>query len=154
MNRSAMNVLFGAFGKVAPEAEGPAAEAKGTVRSIVPEELAVLVERAQRLRRQLSRLGVIEEVRGEAAARPGEADYGRLSAMLTPWLSATRLFELGPGAFQPDGPAASFEGTPAEQVFAAIEHANRFHTRHLDACNELAKSGGYTPEAAKAAGLN
>ncbi len=47
MNRSAINVLFGAFGKVQPEAQGPAGEAKGTVRSIVPDELAVLFEGAR-----------------------------------------------------------------------------------------------------------
>lgn len=44
MNRSAMNVLFGAFGKVEKEEGGAAAEAKGTVRSIAPEEMAVLLE--------------------------------------------------------------------------------------------------------------
>jgi len=44
MNRSAMNVLFGAFGKVAEEEAGATAEAKGTVRSITPEELTVLVD--------------------------------------------------------------------------------------------------------------
>jgi NAD(P) transhydrogenase subunit beta len=47
MNRSATNVLFGAFGKIEPAAEGPAAEAKGTVRSITPEELSVLFESAR-----------------------------------------------------------------------------------------------------------
>jgi NAD(P) transhydrogenase subunit beta len=47
MNRSALNVLFGAFGKVRKEEAGPAAEAKGTVRSITPEELAVLFEGAR-----------------------------------------------------------------------------------------------------------
>src|SRR5581483_4218140 len=47
MNRSARNVLFGAFGKVEAEAAGPAAEAKGTVRSITAEELAVLFEDAR-----------------------------------------------------------------------------------------------------------
>ncbi len=41
------------------------------------------------------------EVVARLAAQPGDADYGRLSAMLAPWLSAARLFELGPGAFQP-----------------------------------------------------
>jgi NAD(P) transhydrogenase subunit beta len=44
MNRSAMNVLFGAFGKIEKEEAGPAAEAKGTVRSIAPEEVTVLFE--------------------------------------------------------------------------------------------------------------
>jgi NAD(P) transhydrogenase subunit beta len=47
MNRSAMNVLFGAFGKIEKDEQGPAAEAKGTVRSIVPEELAVLFDSAR-----------------------------------------------------------------------------------------------------------
>jgi NAD(P) transhydrogenase subunit beta len=47
MNRSAMNVLFGAFGKIEKEEAGPAAEAKGTVRSITPDELAVLFESAR-----------------------------------------------------------------------------------------------------------
>jgi NAD(P) transhydrogenase subunit beta len=46
MNRSAANVLFGAFGKVDTEAQTAAAEDKGTVRSIVPEEMAVLLESA------------------------------------------------------------------------------------------------------------
>jgi NAD(P) transhydrogenase subunit beta len=44
MNRSAINVLFGAFGKVEKEEVGPAAEAMGTVRSITPEELTVLFD--------------------------------------------------------------------------------------------------------------
>jgi NAD(P) transhydrogenase subunit beta len=47
MNRSAMNVLFGAFGKAQPSEAGPESEAKGTVRSITPEELAVLFDGAR-----------------------------------------------------------------------------------------------------------
>jgi NAD(P) transhydrogenase subunit beta len=48
MNRSAMNVLFGAFGKVEKEAEGTTtAEGKGTVRSITAEELATLFDGAR-----------------------------------------------------------------------------------------------------------
>jgi NAD(P) transhydrogenase subunit beta len=47
MNRSAMNVLFGAFGKIEPEEKGPASEAKGTVRSIVPDEVGVLLDSAR-----------------------------------------------------------------------------------------------------------
>jgi NAD(P) transhydrogenase subunit beta len=46
MNRSAMNVLFGAFG-AAPPAGAEKTEAKGTVRSITAEELAVLFEGAR-----------------------------------------------------------------------------------------------------------
>src|SRR5215813_5652863 len=44
MNRSAINVLFGAFGKVEREAVRSLVEAKGTVRSITPEELTVLFD--------------------------------------------------------------------------------------------------------------
>ena len=47
MNRSALNVLFGAFGKVEPEAETAAKDAKGTVRSIVPEEVVALLDGAR-----------------------------------------------------------------------------------------------------------
>src|SRR5438132_13915638 len=45
MNRSAMNVLFGAFGTIKKEDVGPAAGAIGTVRSITPEELTVRFDR-------------------------------------------------------------------------------------------------------------
>jgi NAD(P) transhydrogenase subunit beta len=45
MNRSAFNVLFGAFGKV-QEAQAQT-EAKGTVRSIAADELAVLLDSAR-----------------------------------------------------------------------------------------------------------
>jgi NAD(P) transhydrogenase subunit beta len=48
MNRSAMNVLFGAFGSGVSEDEAAAAaEAKGTVRNITAEETAVLFETAR-----------------------------------------------------------------------------------------------------------
>ncbi|MGE0518553.1 MAG: NAD(P)(+) transhydrogenase (Re/Si-specific) subunit beta [Candidatus Binatia bacterium] len=46
MNRSITNVLFGAFGNVSEEAATAAAEARGTVRSITPDETAVLFETA------------------------------------------------------------------------------------------------------------
>jgi 16S rRNA (adenine1518-N6/adenine1519-N6)-dimethyltransferase len=41
------------------------------------------------------------EVVARLAAQPGEADYGRLTVMLAPRVGVTRLFDLGPGAFQP-----------------------------------------------------
>ena len=41
------------------------------------------------------------EVVARLAARPGGADYGRLTVMLAPRFDVERLFELGPGAFQP-----------------------------------------------------
>jgi NAD(P) transhydrogenase subunit beta len=44
MNRSAINVLFGAFGKIEKEEGGAAAEAKGSVRSVTPEEMSVLLD--------------------------------------------------------------------------------------------------------------
>jgi len=47
MNRSARNVLFGAFGKIAKEETGPASEAKGSVRSIAPDEVGVLLDSAR-----------------------------------------------------------------------------------------------------------
>ncbi|MBI3769204.1 MAG: NAD(P)(+) transhydrogenase (Re/Si-specific) subunit beta [Deltaproteobacteria bacterium] len=46
MNRSAVNVLFGAFGKVSEDEVAAGAEAKGTVRNITPDETAVLFETA------------------------------------------------------------------------------------------------------------
>jgi NAD(P) transhydrogenase subunit beta len=48
MNRSAMNVLFGAFGKPV-EKTTKDTEPKGTVRSILPEELAVMFEGARQV---------------------------------------------------------------------------------------------------------
>src|SRR3981081_3861188 len=47
MNRSAMNVLFGAFGKVQPESATADGEAKGTVRSVTADELAVMLDSAR-----------------------------------------------------------------------------------------------------------
>ncbi len=44
MNRSAFNVLFGAFGKVEKEEDIKALEAKGSVRSISPDEVATLLD--------------------------------------------------------------------------------------------------------------
>jgi NAD(P) transhydrogenase subunit beta len=47
MNRSALNVLFGAFGKIEEEpagSDGQLADAKGTVRSITPDEAALLFD--------------------------------------------------------------------------------------------------------------
>jgi NAD(P) transhydrogenase subunit beta len=49
MNRSAFNVLFGAFGKIqaGPEGEPSAVEAKGTIRSIAPDEVPMLMDGAR-----------------------------------------------------------------------------------------------------------
>lgn len=41
------------------------------------------------------------EVIERMAAVPGSADYGRLTVMLAPWVRVEKLFDVGPGAFQP-----------------------------------------------------
>jgi 16S rRNA (adenine1518-N6/adenine1519-N6)-dimethyltransferase len=41
------------------------------------------------------------EVVARLAAQPGDADYGRLGVMLAPQVRVERLFDVGPGAFQP-----------------------------------------------------
>lgn len=42
-----------------------------------------------------------KEVVDRMAARPGTSEYGRLTVMLAPWSEVERLFDVGPGAFQP-----------------------------------------------------
>jgi 16S rRNA (adenine1518-N6/adenine1519-N6)-dimethyltransferase len=42
-----------------------------------------------------------KEVVDRMAAQPASADYGRLTVMLAPWLDIEKLFDVGPGAFQP-----------------------------------------------------
>ena len=41
------------------------------------------------------------EVVARMAAKAGDPEYGRLTVMLAPWVSIERLFDVGPGAFQP-----------------------------------------------------
>ncbi|MBV8306238.1 MAG: 16S rRNA (adenine(1518)-N(6)/adenine(1519)-N(6))-dimethyltransferase RsmA [Gammaproteobacteria bacterium] len=41
------------------------------------------------------------EVVARLAAAPGDGDYGRLGVMLAPRVQVQRLFDVGPGAFQP-----------------------------------------------------
>ena len=41
------------------------------------------------------------EVIERMAAAPGSKDYGRLTVMLAPWTRIEKLFDVGPGAFQP-----------------------------------------------------
>ncbi len=41
------------------------------------------------------------EVVERIVAAPDTPEYGRLTVMLAPWLVAERLFDIGPGAFQP-----------------------------------------------------
>ena len=41
------------------------------------------------------------EVVARMAAQPNDADYGRLTIMLAPWVTVEHLFDVGPGAFKP-----------------------------------------------------
>ncbi|HQW10041.1 MAG TPA: 16S rRNA (adenine(1518)-N(6)/adenine(1519)-N(6))-dimethyltransferase RsmA [Steroidobacteraceae bacterium] len=41
------------------------------------------------------------EVIERMAAAPGSKEYGRLTVMLAPWTRVEKLFDVGPGAFQP-----------------------------------------------------
>jgi 16S rRNA (adenine1518-N6/adenine1519-N6)-dimethyltransferase len=80
------------------------------------------------------------EVIARMAARPGEGAYGRLTVMLAPWVQVERLFDVGPGAFQPppqvwsavarltvrDGPA--FPVSPAFRAVVAAAFAHRRKT--------------------------
>jgi NAD(P) transhydrogenase subunit beta len=47
MNRSPMNVLFGAFGKIEEDVTTSDSEGRGTVRSIQPDEVSVLLDNAR-----------------------------------------------------------------------------------------------------------
>ena len=42
-----------------------------------------------------------KEVIDRMAAAPDTDDYGRLTVMLAPWFTIDKLFDVGPGAFQP-----------------------------------------------------
>ena len=42
-----------------------------------------------------------KEVVDRIVAAPNSGEYGRLTVMLAPWFEATRLFDVGPGAFVP-----------------------------------------------------
>lgn len=79
------------------------------------------------------------EVVARLAAPPGGADYGRLTVMLAPRVAIERLFDLGPGAFQPPPrvwsavarlrvlPAPLFAVSPhyAEVVRSAFAHRRK-----------------------------
>jgi 16S rRNA (adenine1518-N6/adenine1519-N6)-dimethyltransferase len=78
------------------------------------------------------------EVIARMAAKAGDPDYGRLTVMLAPWVSIERLFDVGPGAFQPPPrvwsaiarltvrPEPAF---PVSEHFAAVVAAAFAHRR-------------------------
>ncbi len=79
------------------------------------------------------------EVVERMVARPGNGDYGRLSVMLAPWVRTEKLFDIGPGAFQPPPrvwsavarlvvrPEPAFDVSPqfAQVVNAAFAHRRK-----------------------------
>ncbi|MGH8297961.1 MAG: 16S rRNA (adenine(1518)-N(6)/adenine(1519)-N(6))-dimethyltransferase RsmA [Steroidobacteraceae bacterium] len=80
------------------------------------------------------------EVIDRMAARPGDRDYGRLTVMLSPWVEVERLFDVGPGAFQPPPrvwsavarlkvrPGPAFPVNPAFPAVVATAFAHRRKT--------------------------
>jgi 16S rRNA (adenine1518-N6/adenine1519-N6)-dimethyltransferase len=65
------------------------------------------------------------EVIARMAAKAGGTDYGRLTVMLAPWVSIERLFDVGPGAFQPPPrvwSAVARLTVRAEPAFPVSEH--------------------------------
>jgi 16S rRNA (adenine1518-N6/adenine1519-N6)-dimethyltransferase len=65
------------------------------------------------------------EVIARMASKAGDDDYGRLTVMLAPWVSIERLFDVGPGAFQPPPrvwSAVARLTVRAEPAFAVSEH--------------------------------
>jgi len=83
-----------------------AAERGGRLRIIgnLPYNISTpLLFRMLEARAALADLTVMlqREVVARLAARPGDADYGRLTVMLAPQAQVEWLFDVGPGAFQP-----------------------------------------------------
>lgn len=80
------------------------------------------------------------EVVARMAARPGDTAYGRLTVMLSPWVQVERLFDVGPGAFQPPPkvwsavarltvrPVPAFPVNPAFPAVVAAAFAHRRKT--------------------------
>ena len=80
------------------------------------------------------------EVVARLTARPGERDYGRLTVMLAPVVDIERLFDVGPGAFQPRPrvwsavarlrirPVPRFEVSPHYAALVAAAFAQRRKT--------------------------
>lgn len=103
------------------------------------------------------------EVIARMAARPGDSAYGRLTVMLSPWLEVERLFDVGPGAFQPPPqvwsavarltvrPEPAFAPSPAFPAVVAAAFAHRRKTMR-NALRGLAteaqiQSSGVDPDA-------
>jgi 16S rRNA (adenine1518-N6/adenine1519-N6)-dimethyltransferase len=80
------------------------------------------------------------EVIDRMAALPGDRAYGRLTVMISPWVEVERLFDVGPGAFQPPPkvwsavarlkvrPGPAFPLNPAFPAVVAAAFAHRRKT--------------------------
>ncbi|HEY2037852.1 MAG TPA: 16S rRNA (adenine(1518)-N(6)/adenine(1519)-N(6))-dimethyltransferase RsmA [Steroidobacteraceae bacterium] len=80
------------------------------------------------------------ELIARMAAEPGDRAYGRLTVMLSPWVHVERLFDVGPGAFQPPPrvwsavarltvrPEPAFPISPAFPAVVAAAFAHRRKT--------------------------
>jgi 16S rRNA (adenine1518-N6/adenine1519-N6)-dimethyltransferase len=80
-----------------------------------------------------------KEVIDRIVAAPNSGEYGRLTVMLAPWFEATRLFDVGPGAFVPaprvwsavarlrirEQPAFDVPAAFARTVAAAFSHRRK-----------------------------
>lgn len=114
------------------------------------------------------------EVVDRLAAQPGDDHYGRLTVMTAPWASIERLFDVGPGAFQPPPqvwsavvrvtmrPQPAFPVSPhyAEIVAAAFAHRRktlRNALRNLVTLEQIERCGldpGARPETFAPAAFN
>ena len=100
------------------------------------------------------------EVVARMAAQPGDRAYGRLTVMLSPWVQVERLFDVGPGAFQPPPrvwsavarltvrPQPAFALSPAFATVVATAFAHRRKTLR----NAL--RGVATPEQIESCGVD
>jgi len=75
------------------------------------------------------------EVIERICAAPGSGDYGRLTVMLAPWVTAEHLFDVGPGAFR-----------PVPQVWSAVARLSMRQTPAfaVDACYARVVSAAFS----------
>lgn len=100
------------------------------------------------------------EVIARMAAQPGDSAYGRLTVMLSPWVAVERLFDVGPGAFQPPPRVWSavarltvraLPAFPVSPAFAAVVAAAFSHRRKTI---RNALRGLATPEQIESCGVD
>jgi 16S rRNA (adenine1518-N6/adenine1519-N6)-dimethyltransferase len=101
-----------------------------------------------------------KEVVDRMVAAPGTGEYGRLTVMLAPWTQIERLFEIGPGAFQPPPRVRSAVARVRLRVAPAFTLDERFPAVVSAAFSHRRKTlrnalRNFVPEAAiRAAGID